>query len=285
MQKISRYSKFSFDESSYKKINAKLQEMLKNDNLYILRDYLYYSIGIIDYRIAFLNLNKNTIIDYLKSRAEYSAILQLIEKQEKSFDNKLRAFSLKDGDTVLPALVNHKLDKTASRTLIGINLNGHSILIPDKLYHGTQKDFSRKIGKPDKSKFFPSRDGMIYYAFEKSTAERYAYRSSDNGRIIELDITGDMADMFMMINDTSGGAPFIYEDDFYEMSKNKSIRFIIGEVSRSDVMDITYFADFVDTRNARMQSNIDRYGLQLPSEDEDFSLYLKSIESKIEKEI
>jgi hypothetical protein len=301
---IDRKSTFSFNDDDLKTAVRDLKSLIDNKiykvdengkiiysykdekgkiKFEILRTNLYYYIGMFDYEIACGVEDKEQLASKLRERAKYSASLQLVEKymDHKGMDvsNKLPIENLHG---TLPSINGKYAEShaTVSAEKCTIRVNGLcDVVIPDTIYHGTPADITAdEIGKKDANGKYHTRDGMGYYSFERSVAEWYIRESG--GKVLEKKILPEDREKFICIYDTNGGVPFIYQDDLHQMSKTGKFKYLICAVpKRTDVIDIENYANFVDERDARIKSQLDKLGLRLPKPRESYGAYIKGLDT------
>lgn len=249
---------------------------------------LYYSIGMLDYDMAFKNTN---MIDYLHKRADYSSMLQVVEEEMVqlgiSTSNKLQINKNIEGE--IPGLTKKQnephFDNSIAEDRTTVKVYGDKELtIPSEIFHGTNEDFPKEnIGKKDADGKYYIRDGVIYWAFEENTAKRYGNNISKH--------KFDENDKFICIDDTDGSIALRCQEELYEQSRAGTKYVICSNPHRSDVMDISNYADFVDTRDEKLAEKLIGLGeLTKPFYDKNvsYSEYMEELEkakkSKKDKE-
>lgn len=239
---------------------------------------LYYHIGMLDYDMAFKNTN---MIDYLHKRVDYSVMLQVVEEDMVqlgiSTSNKLQTNKNIEGE--IPGLTKKQnephFDNSIVEDRITVKVNGDKeLIIPSEIFHGTNVDFLKEnIGKKDVDGKYYIRDGVIYWAFEENTAKRYG------NNILKHKF--DENDKFICIDDTDGGIALRCQEDLYKQSKSGTKYVICSNPHRSDVMDISNYADFVDTRDEKLAEKLIGLGeLAKPFYDNNvsYSEYMEELE-------
>ena len=294
---IDRKFTFNISEQAKNKLNEELnllyKDMLvKKDNvkdynvkevLYSIRENLYYYIGIEDYCMAFENANS---ITYLCNRAKYSAMLQILEaqmqKQGWDIKNDLKIdTNVQEYLPGLPESTKPYFDNTITQDRITVKVNNdQQLMIPSIVYHGTSANVQQSdIGKKDTSGKYYIRDGALYWAFEKNSAKSYG------NNILEHKLGEN--DKFICIDDTNGGIAFRCHEELYKQSKAGTKYVLCSNPHRSHIMDISNYADFVDTRDEKLVEKLRGLGeLAKPFYDKNvsYSEYMEELEKAREQE-
>lgn len=263
-----------YEKSPYKD-NTKVDVWNK---LEYARTTLYYNIGMLDYDMAFKNTN---MINYLHKRADYSVMLQVVEEEMAqlgiSTSNKLQINKNIEGE--IPGLTKKQnephFDNSIVEDRITVKVNGDKELaIPSEIFHGTNADFLKEnIGKKDADGKYYIRDGVLYWAFEENTAKRYG------NNILKHKL--DENDKFICIDDTNGGIAFGCQEELYEQNRNGIKYVICSNPHRSDVMDISNYANFVDTRDALIINklrNLNELAKPFYNKNVSYTKYLNDLE-------
>ena len=251
-----------------------------------IRDNVYNAIGIDDYYVYSGQFSSYPQIKtYLKNRAIYSAILQVLEDEIR----EERDASMKKGD--LKRGEEYDID----RPLVILEPNVEY----STLYHGTISIniTEEQLGQKGADGIYPIREGITYWKTNAEEADTYRKRNKDgskrdtiNPESQRLERKVKPNDRIKMIQATNGGMCFEYQEEFMKLC-GEGVRYLIrdpntedkGDFTGNDALEISRFGDFVRERDKKIQEALERYNLRLPYENEKLSDYLESIDLSTNK--
>jgi len=219
---------------------------------------IYYKIGMIDYQIAFEEIGKKQIFKRLKERLKYSAILEMKEKQ---YPKRNLALSRTAG--IQQAISEGRIGNVSKSCCDVMTILNERLRIPDTVYHGTSQNVDeRDLGKKGEDDFYHSRDGLVYFSFDRSKAGRYA--EGTNGKILNRSFSEN--DIFAVVEKVDGGLPFEHQEALLAMLQKYNIRYLVSSspASAEDIVDISNYADFVKTRDEKIENKLKKFKIQLP---------------------
>lgn len=118
-------------------------------------------------------------------------------------------------------------------------------------------------------------------------AEKFDEEVKKRCQLLTHDCQND-AEKAVVVNDTHGGVPFMFQEQIYEASKAGNVKWLLPRRDRVgldqdthvDVINIANYADFVDARDANVLRKLDKLGLRMPEPSEDYNNYMEFLKNK-----